>query len=175
MTRLKKSLFNNSTMPQQHIRLYSPATASDFQDVCALFMEYAATLKIDLCFQNFNQELAGLPGEYSPPRGTLLLATVDGELAGCCAMRPLDTVDYPNACEMKRLFVRPAFRGLRLGRRLAEGILDAAHLAGYNRILLDTLDEMESARALYQELGFEEIPPYYFNPIAGAHYLKAEL
>jgi len=107
--------------------------------------------------------------------GGLLLATVDGELAGCCAMRPLDSVDYTNACEMKRLFVRPAFRGLQLGRMLAERILDSARLAGYACILLDTLDDMESARALYQELGFEEIPPYYFNPIAGAHYLKAEL
>lgn len=104
-----------------------------------------------------------------------MLATVDGQLAGCCALRPLDTVDYPNACEMKRLFVRPAFRGLRIGRLLADHILDMARLAGYSRILLDTLDDMESARALYQELGFQEIPPYYFNPIPGAHYLKAEL
>jgi ribosomal protein S18 acetylase RimI-like enzyme len=90
-------------------------------------------------------------------------------------MRPLDSVDYTNACEMKRLFVRPAFRGLQLGRMLAERILDSARLAGYACILLDTLDDMESARALYQELGFEVIPPYYFNPIAGAHYLKADL
>jgi putative acetyltransferase len=90
-------------------------------------------------------------------------------------MRPLDAVDYPNACEMKRLYVRQAFRGLRLGRLLAESILDTARVAGYGCILLDTLDDMESARALYQELGFEEIPPYYFNPIAGAHYLKADL
>ena len=137
--------------------------------------EYAAALNVDLCFQNFTAELQGLPGEYCAPRGGLLLATVDGEFAGCCAMRPLDSVDYTNACEMKRLFVRPAFRGLQLGRMLAECILDGARLAGYACILLDTLDDMESARALYQELGFEEIPPYYFNPIAGAHYLKADL
>jgi ribosomal protein S18 acetylase RimI-like enzyme len=143
--------------------------------VRTLFVEYATALNVDLCFQNFTAELQGLPGEYCAPRGGLLLATVDGELAGCCAMRPLDSVDYTNACEMKRLFVRPAFRGLQLGRMLAERILDSARLGGYACILLDTLDDMESARALYQELGFEEIPPYYFNPIAGAHYLKADL
>jgi putative acetyltransferase len=116
-----------------------------------------------------------LPGEYAPPRGDLLLALVDGEVAGCCALRPLDAADYPNAAEMKRLYVRKAFRGLGLGRQLAEAMLDAAREAGYSSVLLDTLDEMEAARALYQELGFEEIPPYYHNPIAGAHYLKADL
>lgn len=158
-----------------HIELLAPASAAELTQVRTLFTEYADTLKVDLCFQNFAEELRGLPGEYQTPRGALLAATVNGQYAGCCAMRPLDTADYPNACEMKRLFVRPAFRGLGLGRLLAEGVLDAARLAGYSCILLDTLDDMESARALYQELGFEEIPPYYFNPIAGAHYLKAEL
>lgn len=140
-----------------------------------LFREYAESLPIDLCFQNFEQELAGLPGDYVEPAGALLLARVDGVYAGCCAMRPLASVDYPNACEMKRLYVRPAFRGLRLGRQLAEDIVDRARIAGYECILLDTLDDMEAARALYEDLGFREIPPYYFNPIAGAHYLKAEL
>jgi ribosomal protein S18 acetylase RimI-like enzyme len=140
-----------------------------------MFRQYAASLAIDLCFQNFDVELGNLPGEYGGPRGTLLLATVNAEHAGCCALRPLDGVDYPNACEMKRLFVRPEYRGLGLGRLLAENILDAARLAGYDCILLDTLDDMESARALYEELGFVDVPPYYFNPIAGAHYLKADL
>ncbi|TWO68310.1 GNAT family N-acetyltransferase [Caenimonas sedimenti] len=144
-------------------------------EVRAIFREYADGLGVDLCFQQFDEELAGLPGDYAPPRGALLLARVDGKLAGCCALRPLDTADYPNAAEMKRLFVRPAFRSLGLGRRLAEAILDAGRQAGYGCVLLDTLDDMEAARALYEDLGFEDIPPYYHNPIAGAHYLKANL
>lgn len=156
-------------------QLISPTNSTHWDAIRVLFREYAQSLNIDLCFQNFEQELAQLPGDYRAPRGALLAACVDGLFAGCCALRPIDTSDYPNACEMKRLFVRPSFRGLRIGRVLAEGIMDAARIAGYDCILLDTLDDMESARALYQELGFEDIPPYYFNPIAGAHYLKANL
>jgi ribosomal protein S18 acetylase RimI-like enzyme len=128
-----------------------------------------------LCFQQFDDELAHLPGEYAAPRGALFLATVDGETAGCVALRPLDSADYPNAAEMKRLYVRKAFRGFGLGRQLADAVLDAARQAGYACVLLDTLDDMEAARALYGDLGFEAIPPYYHNPIAGAHYLKADL
>lgn len=143
--------------------------------VRSLFQEYADRLDVDLTFQNFNGELAELPGEYAEPRGALLLARVDGIPAGCCALRPLDTVDYSNACEMKRLFVRPEFRRLGLGRQLVEKTMDTARMAGYDCLLLDTLSDMETARALYQELGFEEIPPYYFNPIEGAHYLKVQL
>ena len=140
-----------------------------------IFQEYAEGLGIDLRFQQFDAELAGLPGDYAEPRGALLLATVDGELAGCCALRPLDTADYPNASEMKRLYVRKAFRGFGLGRLLTEAILDAARQAGYASVLLDTLNEMDTARNLYADLGFEEIPPYYHNPISGAHYLKVNL
>jgi putative acetyltransferase len=150
-------------------------TAADFDAVRALFQEYASQLGVDLCFQNFSAELSGLPGDYDASRGALLLAEVDDAWAGCCALRPLDTADYPNAAEMKRLFVKPGHRGLGIGRLLAEAIMDAARARGYDCILLDTLDDMETARALYAELGFEEVPPYYFNPIAGAHYLKAEL
>ena len=109
------------------------------------------------------------------PRGALLLALVDGAVAGCCALRPLDDVDYANAAEMKRLYVRKAFRGFGLGRRLAEAVLEAAVRMGYDSVLLDTLDDMEAARALYEDLGFEEIPPYYHNPLPGAHYLKVDL
>lgn len=155
--------------------LFSPASAADWAATREIFREYAGTLGVDLCFQDFDTELRELPGDYAPPRGHLLLARVGTQLAGCCALRPLDSVDYANACEMKRLYVRPAFRGLGLGRRLTEAIMDAGRLAGYNCILLDTLDDMEAARALYQELGFDEVPPYYHNPIAGAHYLKAQL
>ena len=140
-----------------------------------LFQEYADSLSIDLCFQQFDTELATLPGEYADPRGALLLALVDGAPAGCCALRPLDTADYPNASEMKRLFVRKAFRGFGLGRQLAEATLDAARQRGYACVLLDTLDDMESARALYTDLGFTDIPPYYHNPIQGAHYHKVDI
>jgi len=143
--------------------------------VHAIFLEYAQSLKVDLCFQNFDDELRNLPGEYAEPRGALLLAQVNGEIAGCCALRPLDGCDYSNAAEMKRLYVRPAFRGLGLGRQLADAILDAARHAGYACVLLDTLDDMEAARALYEDLGFEEVPPFYHNPHAGAHYLKVDI
>ncbi|MET3497254.1 GNAT family N-acetyltransferase [Variovorax boronicumulans] len=179
------------------VMLLTPGEAHEIEATRAVFSDYASSLKIDLCFQDFDAELAGLPGEYVEPRGALLLALVDpaniredagrqsptlqradGSLvhvAGCCALRPLDNADYANAAEMKRLYVRPGFRGLGLGRQLAEAILDAARGAGYACVLLDTLDEMESARALYEDLGFVEVPPYYHNPIAGAHYLKVEL
>lgn len=140
-----------------------------------IFREYALGLVVDLCFQDFDTELSSLPGEYAAPRGALLIARNDGRVVGCCALRPLDAADYPNAAEMKRLYVQPAARGLGLGRLLAEATLDAARVAGYSCVLLDTLDDMEAARALYVDLGFQDIPPYYHNPIAGSHYLKVDL
>jgi len=157
------------------IRILAPRDAQDLQAARVILREYADSLDIDLSFQQFEQELAHLPGPYSPPHGALLLAWVDETLAGCCALRPLPSADYPNACEMKRLYVRPAYRRLGLGRRLAEATLDAARVAGYEYVLLDTLDDMEAARSLYADLGFVEIPPFYHNPIAGAHYLMARL
>ena len=157
------------------VTFHTPASAEEWEATRSIFKEYAAQLAVDLCFQSFDEELANLPGEYDAPRGALLLALVDGAVAGCVALRPLDDVDYPNACEMKRLYVRQAFRGSGLGRQLAEAIMDEARANGYDRVLLDTLDDMEAARALYDDLGFSEIPPYYHNPIAGAHYLKAEI
>lgn len=152
-----------------------PNTLEELNRLRSVLREYADALQIDLCFQGFEAELAELPGEYAAPRGALLMAMVDEQLAGCCALRPLDTANYPNACEMKRLYVRPSFRRTGIGRQLVEAILDCARMAGYACVLLDTLDDMESARALYQDLGFEEITPYYHNPIKGAHYLKANL
>ena len=157
------------------IRFFKPDTPDDWEQVRFLFQEYVAALGINLDFQDFETEMAQLPGDYAAPRGFLLLATVDDRVAGCCALRPLDTVDYSNAAEMKRLYVRKPYRRLGLGRQLAEAVLDAARIAGYFSVLLDTLNDMETARALYIELGFSEIPPYYHNPIAGAHYLKADL
>ena len=162
-------------MPPSDIHLISPGTPAEFQATRQIFQEYAQQLGVDLCFQNFDAELETLPGDYAAPRGALLLAMIDGELAGCCAMRPLDSVNYPNACEMKRLYVRSSHRRFGLGRQLAEAVIDAARISGYSHMLLDTLTEMESARALYQDLKFEEIPPYYHNPLAGAHYLKVDL
>ena len=157
------------------VRFTTPETPAQLQETRLIFLEYAAQLGIDLCFQNFDAELADLPGDYATPQGALLLAYVNADLAGCCALRPLDPADYANACEMKRLYVRNAYRRLGLGRQLAEAVLDAARIAGYHHLLLDTLSDMESARALYEDMGFEEIPPYYHNPIAGAHYLKVSL
>ncbi len=152
-----------------------PSQPHEMQAVRDIFQEYALQLGVDLCFQGFEDELANLPGDYAPPRGHLLLALVDGELAGCCALRPLDTADYPNAAEMKRLYVRKAFRRFGLGRQLAEAVLDHARTEGYHSVLLDTLDDMEAARALYADLGFEEIEPYYHSPLPGSHYLKVDL
>ena len=165
----------HAAVEDPYVQIITPCSPEHYAQLRAIFMEYARSLKVDLCFQNFAQELQELPGDYAQPRGTLRLALVGGEVAGCCALRPLDTVDYANAAEMKRLYVRPAFRGFGLGRQLTEDILDAARQGGYSTVLLDTLDDMESARALYEDLGFEEIPPYYYNPLEGAHYLKVAL
>ncbi|MFZ2650316.1 MAG: GNAT family N-acetyltransferase [Burkholderiaceae bacterium] len=162
-------------MPSPEIKLLYADAPALLDAARELFREYALSLSVDLCFQNFDAEMAALPGEYAAPKGHLLLAMADGAPAGCGGFRPIANVDYANACEMKRLYVRPAFRRFGLGRLMAQRLMDEARGSGYSSMLLDTLDEMEAARGLYTTLGFAEVAPYYFNPIPGAHYLKAAL
>jgi ribosomal protein S18 acetylase RimI-like enzyme len=149
----------------------SAATEVDIDDVRTLLREYEAMLAFPLDFQQFDREVAELPGAYAPPQGALLIARQGTEAAGCVALRPSE----PEICELKRLFVRPAARGSGLGRRLAEAALAEARRLGYHRIRLDTLPGMEAAQALYEGLGFREIGPYTVNPIAGTRFLELEL
>jgi putative acetyltransferase len=139
--------------------------------VRVLFEEYAASLGFDLTFQGFEHEVRGLPGEYGPPRGRLLVARVGSELVGCVGLRPLGG----DVCELKRLYVRPAHRGSGAGRALTEAVISAARELGYAWIRLDTVPAMEAARALYRSLGFREIPPYRYNPIPGTAYMELRL
>ena len=180
-------------------RIVQADTKQLIQHTASLFREYASGLSVNLSFQDFEKELAGLPGGYAPPEGRLLLAFLNENLepsqrasssvspasatsfassasfsprlAGCIAMRKTDS----STCEMKRLYVRPEFRGHRLGRTLALAAIHAAREIGYQRMRLDTLPEMAEAQILYRSLGFKEIPPYRFNPIAGTRYLELDL
>jgi GNAT superfamily N-acetyltransferase len=143
----------------------------DLPVIREMFREYADGLGIDLGFQDFATELATLPGKYQPPKGRLMLAWRGADAVGCVALRPL----AGDACEMKRLYVRPAARGRQLGRRLAERICQEAREAGYRRICLDTLPTMSAAIRLYATLGFRPIEPYVFNPVEGAIFLGSNL
>jgi len=148
-----------------------PAAGEDIETIRALFDEYAAELPVDLSFQGFAAERDGLPGEYVPPRGRLLLAQRGGSALGCAALRPLDA----RTAEMKRLYLRRAARGTGLGRRLARAVIAEARAAGYDALRLDTLPSMGAAIAMYRALGFREIGPYRHNPVAGALFLELAL
>jgi GNAT superfamily N-acetyltransferase len=147
------------------------AASDDLPVVRGLIEEYVRGLGVDLSFQEIDAELADLVARYGPPRGRILLADVSGEPAGCVALRALDT----GTCEMKRLYVRPDFRGTGLGRRLALAVIETARLLGYERMRIDTLPQMQAARKLYAELGFRPIEPYRFNPVPGTAFMELEL
>lgn len=153
------------------VRIRPAAIPEDLAQVRALLREYEVELDVDLCFQGFEQEMAGLPGDYAPPQGALLVAEVEGAIAGCVALRPLAA----GTCEMKRLYARPAFRGRRVGRALAEAAIAEARRIGYRAMRLDTLPVMSEAQGLYARLGFVDIAPYRDNPVPGARYLELDL
>jgi putative acetyltransferase len=154
------------------MRIVQASSPEDIEQARKLFEEYAAALGINLCFQNFDKEMAELPGDYAPPTGRLLLAFVNDQLAGCVALRDLGN----GTCEMKRLYLRPNVRGKGMGRELAHAIINEARQLGYQRMCLDTLpDRMDYAVALYRSLNFKEIPPYYNNPVPGATFMELSL
>lgn len=154
------------------LKLVQVETAAQVEQARELFREYAAWLGLNLCFQNFEEELAQLPGQYVPPEGRLLLALDEERVAGCVALRKLDQ----DACEMKRLYLRPEWRGKGLGRLLAEAIISEARAIGYARLRLDTLpSRMGEAVAMYRSMGFGEVAPYYHNPVEGTLYMELRL
>jgi putative acetyltransferase len=163
---------SRSVSPSASLTITQATTLQQIEHVRELFLEYANSLGFSLCFQSFDQELAGLPGDYAPPEGRLLLAEYEGQPAGCVALHKLSD----DVCEMKRLYLRPAFRGKGLGRVLAEEILRQAREMGYQRLRLDTVEPaMKDAVGMYRRLGFREIAPYRENPMAGALYMEIDL
>jgi len=154
------------------MQIIQASSPDEIDQARSLFREYETWLGLDLCFQNFEKELAELPGAYAPPAGRLLLAFEGDQLAGCVALRKLTD----NTCEMKRLFLRTGFQGRGLGRQLVDAILTEAREIGYRRMRLDTLSaHMGKAISLYRTLGFKEIAPYYNNPVPGALFMEREL
>ena len=153
------------------IRIIHAQTRDHYQRVHKLFQQYADLLGVDLEFQGFNQELANLPGDYSPPQGCILMAVREQKFVGCVALRPLED----RICEMKRLFVLPGFRGQNIGRALAQDIIEEARTRGYKRMRLDTLEFMTEAKQLYRSLGFRQIKPYRYNPLDNPTYFELDL
>ena len=153
------------------LKIIRAETNDDFEQARLLCEEYAASLGIDLSFQHFDEELLNLPGQYSPSNGCLLLACYENQTAGCVALRRLDR----GVCEMKRLYVKPQFRSLKIGMLLVEKIIEAARKLEYSRMRLDTLSSMVRAQALYKSLGFQEIVPYRFNPVEGTVFMELRL
>jgi len=153
------------------IKIVQAESVAEIEVARQLFLEYAGSLGFSLCFQDFDEEVASLPGDYAPPSGRLLLASDEGKLVGCVAMRSLTN----GICEMKRLYVRPGNRGKHTGRNLAKTVIEAARTAGYSRMRLDTLPVMKEAIAMYRSMGFVEIPPYYRNPVEGALFMELKL
>ena len=150
------------------LKLVKVVSEKDLAEIRTLFLEYASSLGFDLCFQGFDEEVDGLPGDYAPPHGRLILARYGGTAAGCVALRMLS----PSICEMKRMYVRPVFRGKGMGLALAEWIIREAGGIGYKRMRLDTVPGMKEAVSLYRKLGFKDIPPYRYNPIEGAVFME---
>jgi ribosomal protein S18 acetylase RimI-like enzyme len=163
---------NAGPPPDSAASIREATTAADFALARALFAEYASSLKVDLCFQGFDEELRTLPGAYAPPRGRLLLAGPGSDAFACIALRPLAQTA---GAEVKRLYVQPAHRGEGWGRRLIDALLADARAIGYEELKLDTLDSMGAARALYKETGFRDCAPYYANPLPGVVYMSLRL
>jgi ribosomal protein S18 acetylase RimI-like enzyme len=153
------------------MRLLRPVTARDIDNVRQLFREYADSLDFDLDFQDFEDEMRCLPGDYAPPIGRLIVAMKVDEMVGCVALRRITD----RICEMKRLYTKPYVRGTGVGRCLVRAIIDAAHRIGYEKMRLDTVPSMQAARRLYASVGFEEIEPYRYNPIGGATFMELDL
>ena len=150
------------------MKLIKVASESDLREARALFIEYASSLRFDLSFQGFDEEIARLPGEYSQPDGCILLAYEDSNVAGCVALRKL----ADGVCEMKRMYVRPTFRGKGIGRALALEVIQIARTSGYERMRLDTMPSMREATELYRRLGFRKIEVYRYNPLEGALFME---
>lgn len=168
----KESMYNDLMMKFGELEIIAAVSPQQLESVRDLFKEYAQSLGFSLCFQGFDQELTGLPGMYAPPEGRLLLGIVDSEPAGCVGLHKLES----RTCEMKRLYVRPQFRGSGVGRRLADSIITEARAIGYKKMRLDTIaGRMDRAIGLYRQLGFTEIDPYRLNPISGALYMELEV